>query len=334
MAIPLCTFRPDPETGCATYPTEGELIEIPGKSRAIPVFADSDAQDEKISIFNLKPLPTDEAVHFYHHEDAYTAFVVWSGRFEFWNGDKGHELGSGDFAFIPPNSVYGFQSLEEDSELLVFTTLDNHADLFESIGHGYSKILHLDSSDIHVIDDYHPPELINFIEPDSDLPTFLQPYFLRVTSSPRWIFGGVMSRPCVRSAQCEGKFSISAMESSHIEDARPFGNRWLSFTRVDHCFCVIEGVFRIKFKDDDEWSVVEEGQAIVVSARQYFSAEVGSDFTRIITLANGPGIDELVCKAGSECDSVVLPEVSDHHWDGWDEIRFKSACVEVGALVE
>ncbi|UZP36602.1 hypothetical protein NXS19_004418 [Fusarium pseudograminearum] len=98
--------------------------------------------------------------------------------------------------------------------------------------------------------------------------------------------------------------------------------------------CVIEGTFLLKLKGQAEWTELREGQAMLVSARQAFTADLGSEFVRMLIITNGIGIDELICRAGHEYESTTLPETADNRWDTWDEIRFRSACSEVGALLD
>lgn len=167
---------------------------------------------------------------------------------------------------------------------------------------------------------------------ETSLPPISQPYFLRITNSASWMLGGIISRPCVTTAQSDGRFSISAMETSYVLTATPFVNRWWCFTRVVHCFYLIQGVLKIKFKGDAEWTFVRQGQAIMVPERQEFTADPGSSLLRLISFSNGAGIDEVVCKAGLKREEPVLPETASR-WDAWDELRFRSACVEVGALI-
>ncbi|KAM0491047.1 hypothetical protein ACHAP8_010935 [Fusarium lateritium] len=83
------------------------------------------------AILHLAPNPENEAMRFYSHKNAYAAFVVWTGCFLFFNGDKTEQLRRGDFIFIPPGTVYGYQSLVPESELLVVTTLQDPTTLLE-----------------------------------------------------------------------------------------------------------------------------------------------------------------------------------------------------------
>ncbi|KAH7241398.1 hypothetical protein BKA59DRAFT_401267 [Fusarium tricinctum] len=317
---------------------------MPEKDSATRIVCSGGMKSEKTVILQLTPNPTKEVMRFYSHQNAYAAFVVWNGRFLFFNGEKTEQLCRGDFIFIPPGIVYGYQPLIPKSELLVLTTLGDPAALLESIdqdqGEAFPQsqgkpcgVAFPDVEDVANINCYRPFDLAKPIDQGASLSTFLRPYSLDATTCSRWIFGGVIARPFVRHTQCEGRFSIAAMESSHVHRARPFLNRWLSFTNVDHCFCVIEGIFLVKLRGQIEWTELREGQAIQISARQAFTADLGSEYAKILVFTNGVGIDELVCKAGNEYGSTTLPEKASK-WDNWDEVRFISACSEVGALLD
>jgi mannose-6-phosphate isomerase-like protein (cupin superfamily) len=287
------------------------VIEMPEKDSAGRIIRSADANTAKTAILHITPNPANEAMRFYSHNNAYAAFVVWTGCFLFFNGDKTEELHRGDFIFIPPGTVYGYHSLMPGSELLVLTTLEDPTAVLETINEEQDEPIDWNHS----------------------LSTFLRPYSLNATTCPRWIFGGVITRPFVRQAQCEGKFSISAMETSRVHRVRPFLDRWLYFTSVDHLFCVVEGTMLIKLKGQTEWTELREGQAMLISARQAFTADVGSEFVKILTVTNGIGIDELICRAGREYGPTTLPETTSR-WDTWDELRLRSACSEVGALLD
>jgi hypothetical protein len=183
-----------------------------------------------------------------------------------------------------------------------------------------------DRFDVHFERDYKPPELGDWLDSENALPEPLQPYFLRANTGPRWMLGGVMSRPFIHAEQCGGKFSISSIESSSAYGRNAFGD-WLSFANVDHCFCVFEGVLRVKVRGQDEnWQAVREGQTLVIAAGQSFALDFGSRYVRAITFTNGPGIEDIIRKAGAPYQGFVLPDsVGD-----WDQAAFKSACGEAG----
>ncbi|KPA38775.1 cupin protein [Fusarium langsethiae] len=311
---------------------------MPEKDSATRIMGSGEIKSEKTVILHLTSNSTKEVMRFYSHQNAYAAFVIWHGRFLFVNGDKTEQLCRGDFIFIPPGIVYGYQPLGPQSELLVLTTLEDPAALLEAINQDQDETFPgpqeiPDLEDVDNIKPYRPFDLARSIDQGASLSTFLRPYSLDAATCSRWIFGGVIARPFVRHTQCEGKFSISAMESSHTHRVWPFLNRWLSFTSVDHCFCVIEGTFLVKLRGQDEWTELREGQAIRIPARQGFTADVGSESLKMLTFTNGVGIDELICKAGHEYGSTALPETAGK-WDSWDELRLRLACSAVGALLD
>lgn len=188
-----------------------------------------------------------------------------------------------------------------------------------------------DRFDVHFQRDYKPPEVAEWLESENVLASPGEPYFLRANTGPRWLLGGVISRPFILSSQCSGKFSISSIESSSIYGKSPLA-RWLSFPTTDHCFCVQEGLLRIKLKSEasQEWNEVREGQTVVVAAGESFTLEFGSRFVRVWSFTNGKGIEEVVQNAGSSFSSYVLPENA----APWEDGKLLKACEGLGVQVE
>jgi hypothetical protein len=183
-----------------------------------------------------------------------------------------------------------------------------------------------DRFDVHFERNYDPPEVGDWLETENKLPDPLEPYFLRANTGPRWMLGGVMSRPFINASQCSDKFSISSIESSCKYDHSPF-MRWLTFPTVDHCFCVMEGSLKVQLKSSGEiWNVVREGQTLVISAGQPFKLDFASRYVRAITFTNGAGIEHLIHTAGLTCESFVLPE----QISPYEEEKLQAACHEIG----
>lgn len=104
MTAAIRTLRPGLENRNGAHPADGQLIAMPDKNGVLRVVSSAKARVGKTTVFYYAAVPTGEAMPSYYHQEAYTAFIVFNGRFQFWNGDKGHELSRGDFAFIPPVS--------------------------------------------------------------------------------------------------------------------------------------------------------------------------------------------------------------------------------------
>ncbi|KAH6991251.1 RmlC-like cupin domain-containing protein [Ilyonectria sp. MPI-CAGE-AT-0026] len=345
MTIPTSAAPPGQRSSYVLDQLEGERIAIPGTNSVFRILASQKEMDHRIAVYYKAGISTD-GTDSWRHAYAENAFIVTKGCLRIWIGDKCRDLYPGDFAFVPSGNEYGYKPLGPYTELLALTSPGDQVDLFRAMGEEFHGILtaskdnptlqqeppsgfDLDFPD----DDYRPPELSPWLETENRLPEASQPYFLRANTGPQWIFGGVLSRPFITTAQSKGQFYISALESSSGYPGRPFFERYMSFTSVDHCFCVMEGLFKLKRRGDSEWTVLREGQTVVVSARDFFTAEIDSKFVRVIAFANGPGINELLQKAGYRCSGNILPETVGS-WDGWDEARLKSACAEVGAQID
>ncbi|KAJ4264223.1 hypothetical protein NW762_005417 [Fusarium torreyae] len=95
MALRIFRLEPDPEP--EPMETGNFLIEISSKG---PVKT-TETEDGSITIFHYSPTET-EVVHFRRHQNAYAAFVIYAGRFQFWNNHLGYNLRVGDFVFVPP----------------------------------------------------------------------------------------------------------------------------------------------------------------------------------------------------------------------------------------
>lgn len=180
--------------------------------------------------------------------------------------------------------------------------------------------------DVHFVRDYQPPAVGEWLETENVLPGPGESYFLKANTGPRWMLGGVMSRPFVNAEQCGGKFSITSLESSKCYGEAAFP-KWVKFASVDHCFCVQEGALKVKVQSEgDAWNEVREGQTVFIAAGESFSLGFGSRYVRAITFTNGPGIEYLIHKAGSPYSGFVLPDSI----ESWDQGRFDSACKDLG----
>ena len=188
-----------------------------------------------------------------------------------------------------------------------------------------------DRFDVHFERNYQPPAVGDWLESENTLPAALEPYFLRANTGPKWMLGGVMSRPFINASQCAGKFAISSIESSnqYSSEASPFG-RWLSFPTVDHCFVVMEGLLKVQLKGEEGQSEVREGQTLVISAGQAFKLEFASRYVRAITFTNGEGLEHLVHTAGQPYAHAVIPEEA----GACDEEKLRAVCEQLGVTMD
>lgn len=189
-----------------------------------------------------------------------------------------------------------------------------------------------DRFDVNFVRDYNPPEVGEWRDDENVLPEPLTPYFLRANTGPRQILGGVMSRPFIYASQCSGKFAISSIESSNQYGSSAFAQQWLTFKDVHHCFTVQEGILKVRLKEEnsDKWNEVREGQTLLVPAGKAFVLDFGSRYVRAITFTNGPGLEEVVRLAGSDCPTVVLPEKP----AAYESSKLQDVLGQVGVVAE
>lgn len=160
--------------------------------------------------------------------------------------------------------------------------------------------------------DYQPPEVSEWTQDDEKLPDGHEGYFLRANTGPRWILGGVVSRPFLTTKQSNGVCAISSIESSKEYGPTLF-SRYMTFAKVDHCFCVMEGTLKLRLQDSGD-SVFREGETVVVPAGQAFALEFESKYVKIHSFSDGDGIESLVHQLGQPLGAVVLPEQAPE-WD-------------------
>ncbi|KAF4896985.1 Quercetin 2,3-dioxygenase [Colletotrichum viniferum] len=347
MSIPVHSTPPDARTTYIIDQLEGERVTIPGSKGVFRILASSKQTNGGIAVFSSGAVLSD-APGFHWHAEAHDVFLVTKGYLKLWNGDKCRIMGPGDFAYVPPKVIHNPELLGPHTETLGLVAPGDWVDFFRYVGETYKGVIvpendnrdlksllipkvmaAKDRFDVHFERNYTPPEVSDWQESENVLPGPLEPYFLRANTGPRYILGGVLSRPFINASQCSGKFAITSLESSKLYEKSPL-SRWLTFPTVDHCFCVQEGVLKIKLKESGEWTEVREGQTLLVSAGQAFTLDFGTRFVRAIVFTNGPGIETLIETAGEAYSSFVLPEESIE----WKENRLSEAAKTLGVTAE
>lgn len=240
-----------------------------------------------------------------------------------------HHLASALTSFFSQTVIHNPELLGPHTETLGLVAPGDWIDFFRYVGESYGGVIVPESDsrdlkamlipkmmkapqdyDVNFVRDYNPPEVGEWLPTENQLPTgAAEPYFLKANTGPRQLLGSVLSRPFIFAAQTEGKFAITSLEgsSAYGKSTNPLSEKFLTFKTVDHVFVVQEGRLRVKIKGG-EWSVVTEGQTLLVAAGSPFVLDFGSRFVRAITFTNGKGIEELIKLAGADYDAFVLPE--------------------------
>ncbi|KAH8678392.1 cupin domain-containing protein [Xylariales sp. PMI_506] len=348
MSIPLSSLPPDARATYIIDQLEGERLTLPGSKGAFRILASSKQTNGGIAVFTSGAVLSD-APGFHWHQEAHDVFLVTKGYLKLWNGDKCRIMGPGDFAYVPPTVIHNPELLGPHTETLGLVAPGDWIDFFRYVGETYEGVVIPESDnrdlksllipklmqakdrfDVHFERNYQPPEVAEWQAEENVLPGPLEPYFLRANTGPRWLLGGVISRPFINASQCSGKFAITSLESSKVYGASPFSSRWLTFPTTDHCFCVQEGLLRVQIRDGEAaaegaWTEVREGQTLVIAAGQAFRLDFGSRYVRAITFTNGAGIENLIHTAGAPYEGFVLPEAA----EAVDSSRFEAACKDL-----
>jgi mannose-6-phosphate isomerase-like protein (cupin superfamily) len=180
--------------------------------------------------------------------------------------------------------------------------------------------------DVHFHPHHQGAEVSEWGPEDEKLPEGTEPYYLRANTGPRWLLGGVMSRPFITTKQSDGRFAISSIESSSRLAANPFSKK-LSFPRTHHCFCVLEGAVEFDV-DGFAPAKLTEGETVFIAKGAAFSLKFLSKYVRIWTFTSGDGVETLIHEAGKPFQGFVLPDSADEV----DEQKVKSVCEKLGVV--
>jgi hypothetical protein len=159
--------------------------------------------------------------------------------------------------------------------------------------------------DTYLVQVHSPPEPSDWTEKDQILPAGVVGYYLRHNTGPRWILGGVSSRPFITTKQSDGRFAISCIESSSIYPSSAFGRK-LTFP-VHHALLLLDGILEIKIGEAQPQKAYA-GEIVFIRANTTFVIEFRNKYTRFWSFQSGDGIDALIHEAGSRYYAQALPD--------------------------
>ncbi|KAL2818408.1 RmlC-like cupin domain-containing protein [Aspergillus cavernicola] len=346
----LFTNHPPPSrTPYAIPQLEGERITIPGSKGTFRILASSKQTNGLMAVFQSGGVLSD-APGFHYHNQAHDVFLVTKGSLKLWNGDKCRLLGPGDFAYVPPKIIHNPEMLGPHTEIYGLITPGDWVDFFRYISEPYEGILVPESDnrdlksllipkviaakgkfDVIFQPNHIPAELGEWDSDDERLPDAQAPFFLKANTGPRWMLGGVMSRPFVTTKQSAGVCAISSIESSSVYGGESsILSKFMTFEVVDHCLCVLEGTLGVRLQGEEAEAEFREGETVVIPAGRAFALQFRSRYVRVWSFTDGDGIETLVHRAGEAYEGVVLPE----EVGGWDSARVKSVAEELKVDIE
>ncbi|PYH78106.1 RmlC-like cupin [Aspergillus uvarum CBS 121591] len=312
---------------------EGERLTIPGSKGSFRILASSLQTNGLMSVFQSGAVLSD-APGFHYHNHAHDVFLVTKGFLKLWNGDKCRIMGPGDFAYVPPTVIHNPEMMGPHTETYGVVTPGDWVDFFRYVSERYDGVLvpEHDDRDLKSIlipkvmaakeqfdvvfqPHYQPPELGEWTKDEEVLPESPQGYFLRANTGPKWMFGGVMSRPFVTTAQSSGVCAISSIESSKVYGDTIL-SKYMTFKSVDHCLCVQEGTLIVSLEGQSD-TEFREGETAVIPAGQAFALKFASRFVRVWSFTDGDGIETLIHRVGQKYEGAVLPDEV-REWDAAD----------------
>ncbi|ENH73478.1 hypothetical protein FOC1_g10008969 [Fusarium oxysporum f. sp. cubense race 1] len=163
-----------------------------------------------------------------------------------------------------------------------------------------------DKFDVHCVHDYPPPEFSDWLETENKLGEPLQPYYLRANTGPRWMAGGLLSRPFI------------------------LAKSYMKFANVDHCLFVVEGKLKVEIEGSSGENVLRDRETVVISAGQGFKLDFASPFVKIFSVANGRGIETLIQQVGKPFEGFVLPDKVEEV----DSDKLARVAKEIGVTIE
>lgn len=140
--------------------------------------------------------------------------------------------------------------------------------------------------------------------------------------------GSVMSRPFCTTANSNGKFAISSLESSK-DYGKTILDRYMTFPKTDHCLVVMEGVLIIKMKGGKEYRV-HDGETALLPANHGFALGFGSKYVRVNSFTSGDGIEAIIHRAGEPYQGYIIPDSA----PTLDSTKWESVCKDFGVVLD
>ena len=140
---------------------------------------------------------------------------------------------------------------------------------------------------------------------DTALPGTCAPYYLRALTGPRYLFGGIVSRPLATTKESNNRFSVGSIEGSSVHNTSiPWTG--LKFADVHHCFQVDTGVFEVTINDSK--TKLSSGETVYIPKGTSFDIRFGSRFAKAYVFSNGGGLLEYLMEAGKTFEDNLVPE--------------------------
>lgn len=152
-------------------------------------------------------------------------------------------------------------------------------------------------------------EVGEWTENDSTIPDGVEPYYLRADTGPRYLLGGVLSRPFITTSQSDGgKFAITSIESSSEHPASVLGKSF-TFQKVHQVYHVLDGAIDVTIGGTA--NQVRAGETVLIPAGTETSVHFLDKYVRFWSFASGDGLESFVHISGREYEGKIIPDKAD-----------------------
>lgn len=169
---------------------------------------------------------------------------------------------------------------------------------FEIIRDQYDVILHPEL-------EAQACEASEWTENDSKIPDGVEKYYLRANTGPKYLMGGVLSRPFITTKQNCGKFAITSIESSNAYSPTFLSNTF-SLNKVHQVYSVLDGSIEVTV--DGRPNQVLVGESVFIPAGTKMSILFKDRYVRFWAFTSGDGLEALISLGGGPFEGTVIPD--------------------------
>ena len=147
--------------------------------------------------------------------------------------------------------------------------------------------------------------LTEWSERDHVLPEGTEPYYLQANRGPRFLLGGVLSRPFITTKQSDGKFAITSIESSSILSESVLAQAF-TLSRVHQVYFVLDGAISVETNGKE--NLIRAGETLFIPANTRISVKFVDRYVRFWSFSSGQGLETLISEAGDAFSGIVIPD--------------------------
>ncbi|KAL6703584.1 hypothetical protein ACN47E_009529 [Coniothyrium glycines] len=332
---------------------EGEALIIPGTKSTVRVIASAKETEGLISVFAMDGAVAD-APGFHYHNEAHDTFMCTRGSLKIWFADQCRILGPGDFAYVPPGIVHQPQFLDDgNNESVGLVTPGRWVDFFRFVSEAYDGVVAdeydprnprdtfvprmkeiKEKYDVIFQPQYVGAEVQEWTKDDEKIPDEQKAYYLKANKGPRFLLGGILSKPFITTKQSvgpTGNFAITSIESSNRHTSTVLSKPF-TFEKVHQVYHVLDGAISLT-RSGGAPTLVRAGESAFIPAGTEIALEFVDRFVRFWSYSSGDGLEALVSQAGGAYEGSIVPEPNQAHKVDLERVRQAAKALNVKVSV-